>query len=141
MRCIHTGQQNRSSQTITKQVKIGPYTYSQRKNKSQQSQHGSLYTNALKILHVHFESGKEHDIIKSHLAKQLKTAVTCQYIESMLTDNDSCQNHTDNVRNTQPFQNNGSEQYNNQHQEKNPRRVGDRKMKIKVYKIEHFFHK
>ena len=122
-------------------MQIGPYTYSQRKNKRKQPQYGSFYTDTLEVLHVHFKSGKKHDIIKSYLTKQFKTAVACQYVKSMFANDNSRQYHTDNMRNTQPLQHNGGEQYNDQHQKENPRRVGDRKMKIKVYKIEHFFHK
>ena len=135
VRGIHTGQQHRSNQSVPQQVQVGPHTNTQREDKGQQAQYRSFHTDTLEIFHVHFQSGQEHDIIQPHLTEKLKAAVARQNIESMFPDNDTGQNHSDDVRNTQTFQDNRSKQDNYQHQKKDPRRISDGKIYIEMNQI------
>ncbi|CDA21796.1 unknown [Bacteroides sp. CAG:144] len=111
MRRIHTGQQYRGQQTVLQQnhVCYQPDTYGY--NKGQHSQYHRLSAILPKIAHVHFQSGQEHDIEQSYLTEQIEAAVSYQNIKTMLTHNDSRQNHSDNMRNMKFVQYDRSEQY------------------------------
>ena len=55
----------------------------------------------LHALHIHLQSGEEHDIVKSHSSKQFKRVVTLKNIEAILSDHHTSQHHADDMRNTQ----------------------------------------
>ena len=138
---VHTGQQNRSQQSVPQQMKVGPDTDSQRKDESKQSQHRRLDPDALEVFHIHLQTGQKHDIIESYFSEKLKAAVAHQNIETMLSDCHSGQNHSDDMRNTQTFQNDGGKQNDNQYQEENPRRIRYGQRQVETYLVKHFFHK
>ena len=58
----------------------------------------------LKVPHIHLQPRQKHDIVKPNFTKQFETAITHQDIETMFTNHQTCQNHTDDMRNTQFIQ-------------------------------------
>ena len=52
-------------------------------------------------LHVHLESSEEHDVVETHAAEEFERVVALQDVEAILSDDDTRQYHTDDVRNTQ----------------------------------------
>ena len=82
----------------------------------------------LHALHVHLQGGKEHNVIKSHLAEQLKRRIPLQDIESILADEHASQYHSDDMGNTEFAHNDRGEEDDEQHYEEDQRRVGYREI-------------
>ena len=61
----------------------------------------------LQSLHVHLQSGKEHDVIESDTSEKLKRGVALQYVQSVLSHDDTRQHHADDMRNAQPSHDDG----------------------------------
>ena len=69
----------------------------------------------LHTFHVHLQSGKEHNIIESYASEQLERVVALQNVEAILSDDDTCQHHADDMRNTQFTHHDRRKQNNHQH--------------------------
>ena len=107
-----------------------PYPHPDRKRNAERKhpEHQRLRDVLLQVLQVHFKTCQKHDIIDTHLAEELETAVALQNIETILANHHTGQNHADDVRDAQSAQDNGSKQDDHQHQEENPSGVRNRKM-------------
>ena len=92
----------------------------------QHAQDSGLFPVALEIAHVDLQTGQEHDVVKTHVAEQLETAVAGQQVESVLADEHAGQYHADDIRYPQPVEQQGREKYDQQHDQEYPRRVGYR---------------
>ena len=79
----------------------------------------------LHALHIHFQSGQEHNVIKSHPAEQFKGVVTHQDVETILPDHHTRQHHTDDMRNTQFTHHNRCNEDDQQHHKEDQRGVCD----------------
>ena len=75
--------------------------------------------------HVHFQSGKKHDVVDAHLAEQLEGSIARQDVQAMLAQHYTCQDEADDVGDVQPAQDNGCEQDDKEHDEEYPRRMCD----------------
>ena len=124
MRGVHGGHQHRCCHPVAKNGVVGPEADGQGKQETEHSQRQGGHLEFLYILHVHFERGQKHDIIKSHLAEQFETAVAVEHMETIGSDEYSGGNHAYDGRNPQPFEQHRREEDNAQHHEENPRRVG-----------------
>ena len=87
----------------------------------------------LHALHVHLQGGEKHDVVESHLTKELKGRVTFQDIESILAHQDTCQHHSDDVRNAQLAHDDRGKEDNEHHHEEDQRRVGNREVLDNIY--------
>ena len=103
--------------------------------KSQEPQNKRFAPVLFEVSHIHFQTGKEHNVIQAYFAEKLKTAITHQDIETMLPNDKPRQYHSDNVRNTKLIQQYGSKQYNEEYKEEYPCRVGDGKFQAEVKPI------
>ncbi len=82
------------------------------------------------ILHIHLQPREEHYIIKSHLPEKLETAVPFKNVEPELPDQNTRQNHPDNVRNPQFPEQDRHKKDDDHHNEKYPRGVSDGQAEI-----------
>ena len=76
-------------------------------------------------LHVHLQSGQEHDVIKTYSSEELKGVVALEDIEAVLSDSDACQHHTDDVGDTQLTHHDRRKENDQQHHKKDECGVGD----------------
>ena len=113
VRSIHTGEQHCGKETVSQHAHTAPYTQRHRNQESKQAEDNALHPVFLEVLHVHFESGKEHDIVKPHFTKQFEAAVTVEHMESVFADQHTGQNHTDNMRYMKAPQNHRSKENDN----------------------------
>ena len=97
-------------------------------NTGEQTEEKELPGVALHTLQVHLETGKEHDVVEAHAAEDLKGDVAFKDIESILADDDTCQYHADDVRNTQLAHHNRCRKNNQQYHEEDHRGVGNREV-------------
>ena len=109
------------------------HTQSKRDGEGQHTEHQRPAPVLPQVLQVHFQTGKEHDVINSHLSEQFEAAVTFQNVESVLTDYHSSQNHTNDMGNPQPSQQNGGKENDHQHKEKYPCRISYREMYADIH--------
>ena len=72
----------------------------------------------LHTFHVHLQSGKEHDIVKTYASEELKGVVALQNIEAILSDDNTCQYHTDDMWDTQLTHHDWREEDDQQHHKK-----------------------
>ena len=110
MGSIHTGKQYGSKKTIPQHAHTAPYTQRHRNQEGKQAEDNTFHPVFLEVFHVHFKSGKEHDIVKSDFTEQFETAVTIEHMESVFADQHTRQNHTDNMRYMKAPQNHRSKQ-------------------------------
>ena len=79
----------------------------------------------LHAAHLKLQTGQEHDIVDADLSEELEGGVTGQYIETMLAQQHTGQDETDDVRHVQTPENDGRQQQYEEHDEENPRRIGN----------------
>ena len=72
----------------------------------------------LHTLRVHLQSSEEHDVVKSYTSKEFKGVVALQNIKAILPDDDTCEHHTDDMRNTQFTHHDRGKQNDHQHHKK-----------------------
>ena len=96
------------------------HPHHKRNGEGQHTEHQRPAPVLLQVLQVHFQTGKEHDVVDTHLSEQLETAVALQDVETVLTDNHTGQNHADDVGDTQAAQQDRGKEDDHQHQEENP---------------------
>ena len=132
VRGIHAGQQDGRKQAVLQEHHVGHHADAYRDDKGQQAQGDGFPAVFLEVGHVHLQPGKEHDVEQPHLAEQLKTAVAHQNVEPMLAHGKPRQNHADDVRDAQLGQQQRGKEYDEQHQEEYPGRVGDRQFQTEV---------
>ncbi len=77
----------------------------------------------LQSLHVHLQSGKEHDVEQTHTTEKLERRVALQDVETILADSNTGQHHTYDMWNTQFAHHYRSEEYDEEHDEENHRRT------------------
>ena len=90
----------------------------------EQSEHSEAPLVAPYALDVHLERGKKHDIVESYLAKQLERVVAHQYVQAVLTHGNTCQHHSDDMRNAQLAHHYRGKQNDEHHHEEDERGVG-----------------
>ena len=74
-------------------------------------------------LQVHLETGQEHDIVESDASEDLEGDIALQDVQTIFTDDDTRQYHTNDVRNAQFTHDNRRKENNHQHDEENHRGV------------------
>ena len=79
----------------------------------------------LHTLHVHLQSGQEHDVVQSHTPEKLKRRVAFQNVEAILPHKHTRQHHADDVRNAQLAHDDGGKQNDAEHDKENQCRVCD----------------
>ena len=79
----------------------------------------------LHTLHIHLQSGEEHDIVKAHATEEFKGVVALQDMETVLADGDTCKHHTDDMRNAQFAHHNRGKQNDHQHHKEDQCGVGN----------------
>ena len=89
MRGVHTRQQNGGDDTVFQYEYVAEKTEYERYDKGKNTEYDGFPPDCPKILHIHFQSRQEHDVVEAYLSEQGKTAVTSQDIESMFSDEDS----------------------------------------------------
>ena len=77
--------------------------------------------------HIHLQAGEEHDIVDADLSEEFERSIASQYIETMFTQHYTSQDEADDVRHMQTPEDDGRQQQNEQHDEENPRRIGDQR--------------
>ena len=112
-----------------------PYQHPQdeRDDKSQNPENKRPAPVFLQIFQIHFQTSQEHDIVDTHFPKKFKTTVAFQNIEPIFPDNNTSQNHTNDMRYAQASQKNRSEKDNHQHKEKYPCGICYRKMYAEIH--------
>ena len=100
-------------------------TKNKRKNCGESAKNQAFTPVLLKTNKVHLQSSKEHDIVDAHLPKKLKTRIAFQNVEPVFPNENSCENHTNEVRNAQFRENHRCQQDDSEHDEKHPSVVGD----------------
>ena len=123
-----TGQEHRRAYPEAQQRHAYPHPQGERYAERQHPEHQGPRDVLLQVLQVHFKTGQEHDVIDAHLAEKLETAVPLEDVEPVLADDDTGQNHADDVRNAQAPQDDGSKENDHQHQEEYPGGVGNGQM-------------
>ena len=101
--CKQKGAQRR----IVQQSGCHGVSHSERYEKGQQPEDGHAVAVLFQPLHVHFQTGKEHDIIEADTSEKLKRGITLQYVQSVLPHDDTRQHHADDMRNAQPSHDDG----------------------------------
>ena len=91
----------------------------------EQSEDDAVTDVLLEAFEVHLESGEEHDVVDAHLAEEFETAVAGEDVESVLADDGTREDESDEVGDMQSCEDDGGEQDNAQHDEENPSRVSD----------------
>ena len=86
----------------------------------------------LQSLHVHFQGGEEHDIVKSHLAEELKRGVALQYVQPIWADEHPGNNHSNDVRNAQLTHDDRCKEDDQEHHEESQGGVGDGKVLLQA---------
>ena len=79
----------------------------------------------LRALHVHLQSGQEHDVVESHPAEELKGVVALQDVESILPDDDTRQHHADDMGDAQLTHHDRRKENDQQHHKEDKCGVGD----------------
>ena len=79
----------------------------------------------LHALHVHLQTCEEHDVVESHSAEELEGVVALKDVESVFSDQDARQYHTDDMRDTQLTHHDRSKENNQQHHKEDQCGVGD----------------
>ena len=74
---------------------------------------------------VHAQSGREHDVVESHLAEDLETRVAPKQPQTVLAYQDSRQHHANDVGDVQAVQQHGREKDDTEHDEEDPGRIRD----------------
>ena len=82
----------------------------------------------LHALHVHLESGEEHDVEHPHFSEQFEGVVTFQDIEAIFAYYDAGEHHADDMGDAQLAHDDGGKQDDAQHDEENQRGVSDGKV-------------
>ena len=77
------------------------------------------------LLHIYLQAGKEHYIIEPHFAKQFETGIALKHIEPVGPNEQTRQNHSNDVRHTQLIEDKRRKQHNAQHTQKNPGGLGN----------------
>ena len=80
---------------------------------------------AAEAAHVHLQAGQKHDVVYAHLPEELERRITCQEVQTVLSDEHSGQYETNDVWHAQPPEHNRRQQYDEKHDEEDPRRVVD----------------
>ena len=122
VRGIHGGHQHRSGRTIA-QHRVGGIANAHRYDKTEQTERGGAPLDALHVLQVHLERGKEHDVVKPHLAKQLKAGVALKHTEPVGADEHAGKYHAHYRGHAQLVEQHGRKEYDAQHNEEYPGRV------------------
>ena len=91
----------------------------------EQSEDKELPRVALHALQVHLQSGEEHNVVEAHAAEDLKRDVALQDVESVFSDGDTGQHHSDDVGDAQLAHDDRRKQDNHQHHEEDHRGVGN----------------
>ena len=125
VRSEDTRQQQRGAHAESQIRHPYPHADAEGDAERQHPEYQSLPDVLLQVLQVHFQTGKEHDVVDTHLAEELETAVPLQDVEAILADDHPRQNHADDVRNTQAPQDDGRKKDNHQHQKEYPSGVRD----------------
>lgn len=92
------------------------------------SEYGSSYLVLIKVLHIHLKTCEEHNEIDADLTKQLETCISCEQVQTILTNQHTSKNHSYEMWYMQFVQNQRSKQYDTQHKKENPCWVCYRKM-------------
>ena len=82
----------------------------------------------LQSLHIHFQTCKEHDIVQSYTSKKFKRGITLKNIQSIFSNKDTCQHHTNDMWNAQSSHDDRRKQYHQQNNKENQCRVGYREI-------------
>ena len=122
----NTSQQERCRRRIVEQRDRHNVGKDKRHETCEQSEKQEPPRVFLHALHVHFKSGKEHDVVETNTPEEFERVVAYQNIESILTDGDTGKYHTDDMRNTQFTHHDRSKQNDHQHHKKDKSRVCNR---------------
>ena len=96
-----TSQQERGCRRVVEQGNrhdVGEHQWDKTREQSEKQEPPRVF---LHTLHIHLESGQEHDVVKAYPAKELERVVANQNIETILADGDTRKYHSDDMRNTQ----------------------------------------
>ena len=124
----NTSQQERCCRRVTEQGYrhyVGEYQRDKARKQSEKQEPPRVF---LYALHIHLESGKEHDVVKTYPAEELERVVANKNIESILADGDTRKHHTDDMRNTQFTHHDRSKQNNQQNHKKDKSWVCNRQI-------------
>ena len=125
VRCQNTGKQQRCAHTEPQQRHAYPHTDAKGDEEREHPEYKRLREVLLEVLQVHLQTGQEHDVVDTHLAEQLETAVALQDVETILAYHHAGQNHTDDVGDAQAAQEDRCKEYDHEHQEEYPSGVRD----------------
>ena len=117
---------------IVEQVDAGVIDHDEGDKKREQSENRHFPEVLLGALHVHFKSGKEHDEIETHLSENFERGIALQYVQSVLPHQHAGQHHSDDVWNAQLGHNHRREQDDAEHDEEDPRGIGDGKIGAEI---------
>ena len=119
-----TAQQERRRRRVVQQRDGHQVRQSQGHQTRQQSEDEEPLLVLLHALHVHLQSGQEHDVVETDAPEQFERVVALQDVQAVLPHDDARQHHADDVRNPQLAHDDRGKQDNEQHHEEYQRGVG-----------------
>ena len=128
VRSHDTAQQERGGVGVAQHGLCHDVCQYQRYKTGEQSEDDEAAGVLLHTLHVHLQSGKEHDIVETHTTEEFEGVVALQDIEAILSDDDTCQHHADDVRDAQLTHHDRRQKDNHQHHKEDQCGVGNREI-------------
>ena len=77
------------------QVESGEESEEKRQNRRYGSEDDTSHAVLLQVLHVHLQTGKEHDEVDAYLAKHLERGIALKQVESVFAHHHTGKNHSD----------------------------------------------